>query len=716
MPNPAYYDFFRRIVLSPDGVTLEADSVTDTVTITRGTGVAFNPNETNDSFEIDVDYQFYVPVGTTDLRLDDVNSNVQTISINPGPNISIQRNSDNELTITSTVGGASKAITNATTTNPVVITTGTTHSFTEGRPVTMTDVGGMTQLNGNEYYMDILTGTTFALYEDDALSVPLDGTGFTTYTTGGVATAEYFPRTQLDELSDVNTSGVLTNDILAFDGIEFVPTNTLIGELKGSVFGDDSTVLVDSVNSNIPTSVLSGTLTNNISTSSLRTSELSIRLGNTAASISPGTYSIAVGDGAGENTQGNYSIAIGKNSGQLGQLGAVAIGFNAGQAYQKNLSVAVGDAAGQSYQDFYATAIGSHSGNNAQSTLATALGHYAGNDTQGESAIAIGAFAGLTNQAANSIIINATGVALQNTTADSFVVKPIRNNTESNILGYNNTSGEITYQAIPTGNFTFSSSNIDTDDSSPITITPGVVMQSDLTIQNDIIFNNAIEIPDLSTLGTTRVLGNQLFNQNVRSIYGPDNNLQIFNNGTASIIADNRGDPLTLSTENIRIQTSSGYMIYGDTNSVYLYGGGSTKLVTSATGVNLPGQLYVTGSTVFQGSTSEVVQSTLSGTNITLNLNGGSVGYIASPTGDILLNVTNVPTTDDRTLSISVIVNQGTTPYEITNIYIDSLLQTIEWVDGIVPLGTASGTDVFSFTLVRTGSAWLVLGSATGFE
>ena len=39
----AYYDFFRKILLQPDNITLEADSVEDTLTITGGNGVAFNP-------------------------------------------------------------------------------------------------------------------------------------------------------------------------------------------------------------------------------------------------------------------------------------------------------------------------------------------------------------------------------------------------------------------------------------------------------------------------------------------------------------------------------------------------------------------------------------------------------------------------------------------------------------------------------------------------
>ena len=71
----AFYDFFRFIKLySTDGTTLEAtlegDSVTDSLNISRGNGVAFTgANASTDSFKIDVDYDLTVPVSTTSIRL-----------------------------------------------------------------------------------------------------------------------------------------------------------------------------------------------------------------------------------------------------------------------------------------------------------------------------------------------------------------------------------------------------------------------------------------------------------------------------------------------------------------------------------------------------------------------------------------------------------------------------------------------------------------------
>ena len=245
----AYYDFFRKILLQPDGITLEADSVEDTLTITGGTGVSLNPNATTDSFTIDVDYQLYVPPGTTDIRLQDVKSAFTGVTLNPGSNIAITRNSNSELTITATVGAASKSISNITQASPAVLTTTNLHEFTEGSEVTVTDVVGMTQVNGEEYFMDVLTGNTVALYTDELLTVPLDSTGFTAYASGGVATADYSSVRTLSELRDVNATSAVAEDILVYRGGIWIPSSNIIADISGSVFSDDSSVLVDAVNS-----------------------------------------------------------------------------------------------------------------------------------------------------------------------------------------------------------------------------------------------------------------------------------------------------------------------------------------------------------------------------------------------------------------------------------------------------------------------------------
>jgi hypothetical protein len=109
--------------------------------------------------------------------------------------------------------------------------------------------------------------------------------------------------------------------------------------------------------------------------------------------------------------------------------------------------VAVGNGAGGTSQGNSAVAIGVGAGQSTQGVEAIAIGNTAGSLTQGTSAIAIGKGAGRNFQGNNSIILNATGNILEQTTANTFTVAPVRNDVANvaEILFYNITTKEITY-------------------------------------------------------------------------------------------------------------------------------------------------------------------------------------------------------------------------------------------------------------------------------
>jgi hypothetical protein len=119
----AFYDFFRKIRFRPsESVTtipnaitvdtqIEADSVTDTATIVAGQNIAFTvedsttgtPGQTTDTITIHgPDYQTYVPLGTTKLRLErDLGAESSDIELIPDPisPISVTRTGNNQITI-----------------------------------------------------------------------------------------------------------------------------------------------------------------------------------------------------------------------------------------------------------------------------------------------------------------------------------------------------------------------------------------------------------------------------------------------------------------------------------------------------------------------------------------------------------------------------------------------------------------------------------------
>ena len=111
-------------------------------------------------------------------------------------------------------GGASVAtITGATQADPVVITTSASHGFVDGTEIQITDVVGMTNLNGNTYYVDVLTSTTFALYSDVNLSTTVNGSGFTAYSSAGEAAAATTAGAPIDaSYIVVSAEGGLPND------------------------------------------------------------------------------------------------------------------------------------------------------------------------------------------------------------------------------------------------------------------------------------------------------------------------------------------------------------------------------------------------------------------------------------------------------------------------------------------------------------------------
>ena len=85
-------------------------------------------------------------------------------------------------------GGTSFTITAASNTTPVAITTGSSHGLNNGEQIVISEVEGMTELNGVSYYVEVVNSTTLRLFRDAALLEEVDGTEFGEYTTGGYAT------------------------------------------------------------------------------------------------------------------------------------------------------------------------------------------------------------------------------------------------------------------------------------------------------------------------------------------------------------------------------------------------------------------------------------------------------------------------------------------------------------------------------------------------
>lgn len=106
---------------------------------------------------------------------------------------------------------ASVAISGASKANPCQITA-TSHGFVNGDWVVITSVGGMTQLNGRTFIVANATTHTFTLQTPQGTAVI--STGYTTYTSGGVATKVYTVSTPYIEADLADLDYVQSEDVL----------------------------------------------------------------------------------------------------------------------------------------------------------------------------------------------------------------------------------------------------------------------------------------------------------------------------------------------------------------------------------------------------------------------------------------------------------------------------------------------------------------------
>ena len=196
----------------------------------------------------------------------------------------------------------------------------------------------------------------------------------------------------------------------------------------------------------------------------------SVAFGLNAGFSLQGIEAVAIGSYAGNNRQGNNSVAIGNSAGAGGSVSTnyvsgaespsttlvvvstTGIGpgmIISGTGFFGNITVVT--VTNSTTLEISASAGFTPSGTltftGNQGANAVAIGQSAGSTNQGTGAVAIGARAGLTNQGNNSIILNATGANLDQTTANTFTVAPIRNDVANigQVVFYNTTSKEITY-------------------------------------------------------------------------------------------------------------------------------------------------------------------------------------------------------------------------------------------------------------------------------
>lgn len=317
---------------------------------------------------------------------------------------------------------------------------------------------------------------------------------------------DFLDRTKHDRM-DVSYEGEYTNPKITVNNkgeivaVEQQSSAAPATDITGSVFGDDSTKIVDGVENKVYaangffgnlTGDVTGNITGNLAVidslelkeNTISTTDSSgivitesltalssltvdddiiikggivypddkIKIGNNSGSNNQQIFAVAIGTNAGQLNQGETAIAIGVDTGSENQGNdSVAVGSLAGQYNQGGSTVSVGERAGNSDQEYKAIAVGSAAGAIRQGQYSVAMGSAAGFTDQGQYSIAIGRNAGNANQHESSIVLNATGSSLNSDGAGRFFVKPVREDATGVVPSgfypayYNPTTGEFIY-------------------------------------------------------------------------------------------------------------------------------------------------------------------------------------------------------------------------------------------------------------------------------
>ena len=461
-------------------------------------------------------------------------------------------------------------------------------------------------------------------------------------------------------------------------------------DINGSVFADDSTLLVDAVNGTITASALSGSLPA-IDGSAL-----------TGLTVSTLAYSSLTGT---PTTISGYGITDAYTKTEVDNAITSSV-LPSGST--QSIDVVAQDST---------VLVDSVNGTLNATTLTGALPAIDGSALTGidaytraevDSAITSSVLPSGSTQSINIVADDSTVLidSVNGTLNSSALTKPIKFNdnekaifgTDDNLEIFHNSSNGNTIIDNNTGNLVIKGSNLFLQSASSEYFFRGAANGA-VTIYHDNVAKfettaDGISVTDHIALAD----GGELR-------LGTDNDMQISHSGTSGLVKSGTGT-LVLAGGTVRIQDSgsSETAISASNGIATLYHTNTAVLNTTAGGIQI------------EQGVEEKFATTNAATGVTaLDCATGHVHYLTAPAGDITANFTNLNLTAEYATNLTVIINQGATPYEVTAVQIGGAAQTINWQGGSAPTGNANGIDSFSFTILNDGGSYVVLGQMVDF-
>jgi len=216
-------------------------------------------------------------------------------------------------------------------------------------------------------------------------------------------------------------------------------------------------------------------------------------------------------------------------------------------------------------------------------------------------------------------------------------------------------------------------------------------------------------------LGSLTVLGSTIASS------GTNENITISPAGTGTVIVSS---PLRTTNTTSSTNKDTGSIVteggVGITGNLYVGGyfastGGLSNTVVGNTSPNTGSftNLTVTSNATI-AETTEVIASKTSATGTVVHdFTESNSWFHSSISANFTVNLTNVPTVENRQYQITLYLSQGATGRLVTGFQIDGVVQTIRWSGNLIPTPGVNSFDVQTFTLIRQSSTWLVISSLT---
>lgn len=117
------------------------------------------------------------------------------------------------------------------------------------------------------------------------------------------------------------------------------------------------------------------------------------------------------------------------------------------------------------------------------------------------------------------------------------------------------------------------------------------------------------------------------------------------------------------------------------------------------------------------GFNQEVLQNSTNVSGVhNYDVSNGLVFYTSGSASNWTANFVNLPNTNNRVISISMLVAQAATPYLPLSVQIDGVSTSINWNGGTPPTGTANGYDFINYTLVKQSGTYQVFGDGSSYS